>query len=59
MQDVCGGEGDYVCHHAGVGQIETEVLTHTKEFLPTFVFLKFITSSSSSCSLDYTDKPAC
>ena len=31
------GEGsDYVCHHSGVGHIETEVVTHAKKFLTTF-----------------------
>ena len=23
--------GDYVCHHDGVGHIETEIVTHAKE----------------------------
>ena len=32
------GEGDYVCHHAGVGHIETVVVTHAKEFLTTLIF---------------------
>ena len=27
------GRGDYVCHYAGVGYIETEVVTHGNEFL--------------------------
>ena len=33
-----GGGGDYVCHHAGVRQIETEVVTHRKEFLTILFF---------------------
>ena len=34
-------------HHDGVGHIETEVVTHAKEFLTTFFLLKFITSEKS------------
>ena len=36
---VCEGD-DYVCHchHARVGHIETEVVTHGKEFLSTVFF---------------------
>ena len=33
-----GEGGDYVHHHAGVGHIETEVVTHGKEFLTTMFF---------------------
>ena len=40
--------GDYVCRHAGVGHIETEVVTHGKEFLATLFFLKFITTSEKN-----------
>ena len=40
---MAGDGGDYVCHHEGVEQIETEVVTHAKEFLTTFFSLKFIT----------------
>ena len=40
--------GDYRCHHDGVRHIETEVVTHTKEFLTTMLFLKFITTSEKS-----------
>ena len=35
---VAGEGGDYVCHHARVGQIDTEVLTHGKEFFTLFFF---------------------
>ena len=27
-----------MCHHAGVGHIETEVVTHAKEFLTSLFF---------------------
>ena len=35
---MAGKGGDYVYHHAGVGHIETQVVTHGDEFL-TSLFL--------------------